>query len=137
VRREPIAHAAVLSGVELDEAYARTASRRAEFLRSRAAEVPLLYFTSNTYLMPALSGIYCDLPFADPYVESFDMIDFEHSVASILEKRPAELLFDDPASGFVGSKERQIFIARLKSRLAPSYRMSGATAGWEIWKRAA
>jgi hypothetical protein len=124
----------VLSGVRLADAYANTARLRADFARLRSQQVSLLYFTSNTYLVPLVSGIIQDFPFSDPYVESFGMDDFERSVRWIETKHPEELLFDDPAAGSTGSPERDIFIARLKSRLSTIYRRTGTASAWEIWR---
>ena len=123
----------VLSGVRLPSAYADLASRRADFVRQQRQKGSLLYFTSNTYLMPILSGVVCDLPFSDPYVEGFTVEDFDRSVIAIEAKHPQVLLFDDPSSQFVGVKERRAFIERLKARLSPVYQRTERRDGWEIW----
>ena len=123
----------VLSGVRLPSSYADLASQRADFVRQQKQKGSLLYFTSNTYLMPILSGVVCDLPFSDPYVEGFTVEDFDRSVTAIEAKHPQVLLFDDPSSQFVGVKQRQTFIERLKVKLSPVYQRTERRAGWEIW----
>jgi len=135
VRARPPVSSQVLSGVRLTASYAALAGRRARYVEAMAKETSLLYFTSNTYLVPLLSGVVCDLPFSDPYVEAFTVDDFDRSVLAIEAKRAGTLLFDDPGSGPTGSRERNIFIDRLKTRLSSSYRRDESASGWEVWKR--
>ncbi len=133
-RRAP---AEIVSDVRLDPAYADAVRRRAAYVRARAKVVPLYYFSSNTYLVPLVSGVIPNLPFSDPYVEGFTMDDFNRSAEWIEAHAPGEVLFDDPTDGPAGTAARQVFIARLKSRLAASYRQTHRTSGWEVWERVA
>jgi hypothetical protein len=124
--------AVLSSGVYVRSDCARALEARAAYLRHTAAGGRLIYFTTDSYLMPRLSGVFPKQEFIDP-VEALDEASYERLCRFVLDS-------DEPAIYFDARPEvERIWYGRvfvlLRQSLAERYRLDRVESGWEVWVR--
>ena len=130
------ANGAIVSGVCLRAELAAALERKAASLAAALREDRrVLYFTSNSYLMPLMTGGTQPLRQRDPFLLTASNRDFDHLVAEVTALRPGCLLFD-PANGLLpGSAFHRRFYERLRSALPPDYSQEATDGDWVYWCR--
>lgn len=133
--------AKLVSGVWLPASAADALEERAACLRSQSHPNDLLYFTSNSFLMPKLSGIYPRLPVQEPFGETLTHDDFRALVRKTKDLAPKRIFIEARKTGEKWFDEQHMayrhrFLDRLKGSLSPAYRLTAVSCGWEIWERA-
>jgi hypothetical protein len=136
-RQASCAAAATVSGICLPAELAKAELEKAAALRERAAGQRVLYFTSDSYLMPQLSGVKQPLSQRDPFSESILIADFDRLVASVRSLAPQCLMFDDPDSTLSGYESYRKFYKRLREAIGGAYEPRGVDRGWQIFCRKA
>jgi len=94
-----------------------------------------VYFSLDSFLMPLMSGVDNGLPFIDTFGETFSAREFELLLKQVRERKPALILFDDPATELSGTPAQQAFFDRIRATLAGTYREAGTSSGWQVWQR--
>ena len=125
---------ATVSGIRVGPAMAALLKNKADYLRSMAPRSGV-YFSLDSFLMPLMSGVDNGLPFIDTFGETFSAREFELLLKQVRERKPALILFDDPATELSGTPAQQAFFDRIRATLAGTYREAGTSSGWQVWQR--
>jgi hypothetical protein len=134
--REPhCTDANLVSGICLPRDLADLVRKKADTLRSRAAEQRILYFTADVYLMPLITEVSQPLRQRDAFSDAVRPSGFDQLVSDVLTVNPPCLLFDDPRSPLSGYDSHRKFYARLRATLPPEYERRVAENGWEVYCR--
>jgi hypothetical protein len=127
--------AAKLSGVMLQPSVARELIHKGEYIKKRAEHGSVLYLTSDSVLVPKLSGVLTAAKLTEPFQE----ITFGYQLAAFTERLtktgPAYILFDDPQSLTQGWSYRRTCFNEIRDRIRGRYQPLKCESGWEIWTR--
>jgi hypothetical protein len=131
------ARATEVSGIRLSSDLARSLLEKAQFVRDvRSAHGDrMLFLTANSFTVPLLTGFFPALPFQDAFTETITHEDFVLLKERIAAVAPEVILVDEPGGALSGYQEQQAFYLRLMRDLSASYRPTGVSRGWQVWRR--
>ena len=90
-----------------------------------------VYLTSNSYLMPLMTGVLPPLKQRDAFELTVSHADFDALLAQLARLNPPCLLFDAPDTVFPGSALHRRFYERLRSAL-PAYDKQSSALAWDV-----
>jgi len=120
--------------------------RKAEFLRGRAADGPVVYLTEDSYLIPKASGVWPALSIACIFYESKTRQRYEAALRGIRTALVTEIYVDEKSTvGMPGGvpesrwppypRYSQEFFRYLRHDLGTDFQLVGIREGWEVWQR--
>jgi hypothetical protein len=142
LKAPPPAGGRLIQGVYIpDDARTRRILEQSEFLRSRPRAEPIVYFTSDNYLVSLESTTWSDvpLPTANAFLGSQTVDHYGELIHAM--KRPAvRRVYFDSWSGLSPAEadrlqESYIFYKQLRLRLSATFIHRRTVAGWEEWVR--
>ncbi len=132
--KRPKLEAFKVNGVMIAPPVAGELIRKAEFIKKQSQRGPVTYLTSNTVLIPKLSGVYSTVHLEDPYQELI----LDHQTVSfikdLIKQKPEKIYFDAPGSLTAGDDLRRQCYAGMKARISPVYENVATVSGWEVWR---
>jgi len=126
--------ASVVSGIYLEQDWAAELEERAAALRS-ARPARVLYLTSDSYLLPKLSGVAPLLPFLDAVNAALSRPAYDALLSRISTMAPESVYYEQPGSLSDTRSPFRLFFDMMRRDLAAEYHRVGSASGWEIWRR--
>lgn len=124
-----------LSGVPFNKAIADELSLKSRHLKHAARKHRIAFLTANSFLIPKLSGVYNDLPFADTLANVFKESDRARLISLLRNGDYDELYFDAPASRTQGPHPYTAYYACIRSQLQSDFPTKRIESGWLIISR--
>ena len=135
LRGTPPGDGRLLSGVWLSVPPAGELATRARFIREKAVAAPPVYLTSDSYLVPKLSGVFPALPVVDSCWQATTRPLYEGVLAAIEASGREEVYLDAPGTIVHAASPCAVFYEKLRGDLARTFAPAGVSAGWEVWRR--
>jgi hypothetical protein len=127
-----------LSGVWLADPGARELEERARFIREKAeAEGPPIYLTSDSYLVPKLSGVFSALPVVDFCWQATTRRLYEGVLDAVARSDRRALYLDAPGTLTYTASSCAVFYDKVRDDLGARFERTGVESGWEVWRRRA
>ncbi len=126
--------ARLLSGAFFADPAASELETRARFLATHSGSRPV-YLTTDSYLIPKLTGAFPDLPVVDFCWQATTRRDYERVLGYIVSSGAREVYFDAPGTIVYDASYCAAFYDRVREDLSRHFERAGTEAGWEIWKR--
>jgi hypothetical protein len=133
LRREVPPGARVLSGVFLPPDGAAAVAAKAATIASRRAEGSV-YFTSDSWLVPKVAGVFPAVPAVDACWESMTRPAYLRILEAVRTSPASRVYFDPPGTPAYYSDCR-LFYERLRADLADRFVRGSDEGGWEVWER--
>ncbi len=124
-----------VSGLYLPRNGADEVLAKARYLRAAAAVGAPLYFTSDLYLVPKLSGV---LSGGLPLGMDLEMItrdDYERMLDEVIASPRRRIFFDAPGTEAARARLLGSLLRQMRADLSGYFEPVGVEAGWEIWRR--
>ena len=140
-------NATLIAGVTLPAgSRADMLKRKAEFLRGRAADGPVVYLTVDSYLIPKASGIWPALSIACIFLKAKTRQRYEATLREIRTAPVTEIYVDEKSTvGMPGRvpesrwppypRYSQEFFRYVRHDLLSDFQLVGVREGWEVWRR--
>ena len=127
-----------LSGVWLADPGAGELEERARFIREKAlAEGPPIYLTSDSYLVPKLSGVFSALPVVDFCWQATTRRLYEGVLDAVAHSGRGAVYLDAPGTLTHAASPCAVFYDKVRDDLGARFERTGVESGWEVWRRRA
>jgi len=111
---------------------------RARFIREKAAEEgPPIYLTSDSYLVPKLSGVFSALPVVDFCWQATTRGLYEGVLDAVDGSDRRAVYLDAPGTLTYATSSCAVFYDKVRSDLGARFERTGVESGWEVWRRRA
>jgi hypothetical protein len=126
----------LLSGVWLADPGAGELEERARFIREKAlAEGPPIYLTSDSYLVPKLSGVFSAMPVVDFCWQATTRRLYEGMLATVASSGRRVIYLDAPGTFTHSASPCAVFYDKVRGDLEARFERAGIESGWEVWRR--
>jgi hypothetical protein len=133
LRREAPPGARCVSGVFVEPAGGAAVLEKAATVAARRAEAPV-YFTSDSWLVPKVAGVFSAVPAVDACWESMTRAAYRRIVDAVLASPTSRVYFDPPGTPAYYS-DCALFYERLRADLSGRFARGPDEGGWEAWVR--
>jgi hypothetical protein len=133
LRREPPAGAREVSGVWVEPSGGAAVLAKAATIAGRRGEAPV-YFTSDSWLVPKVAGVFSAVPAVDACWESMTRTAYRRIVDAVLASPASRVYFDPPGTPSYYT-DCAPFYERLRADLSGRFVKGGDEGGWEVWVR--
>jgi hypothetical protein len=131
LRREAPPGARLVSGVFVEPLGGGAVLQKAATIAARRAEAPV-YFTSDSWLVPKVAGVFPALPVVDACWESTTRTAYRRIVDTV-HASPASRVFFDPPGTPAYYSDCALFYERLRVDLSDRFTRGPDAGGWEVW----
>jgi hypothetical protein len=130
--------------------FADTVEMKAAYIKGLHEKTPLIYLSTDNYLISKLSGIRSNIPMFDAYDETLVQADYNRLINAIVTSKSKRIYIDSEATLWAssnGNRETEIwgmtkpgelfFYRDLRRDLAEYFKLKDVESGWEVWERQA